>query len=398
MASSGTRSAVRWPGEAAPAAPATTHLGGSLARAVRLVTVALITVAFAIPVGATWASVAGARGTQGHGLAGRAGGPAGSQGPRGLMAAPSATALSTGSPRRTAGATLVPATASPTFGPPTPSLAPTTVPAILALRPAEATPGPTRAPKPTRTSAPTAAPTPVPTAAPTPVPTSGWVTVINDQFNAGGVPSHWSLYDAPYGSGVGNCAAPSHVFVAGGVLDIRLSYEASGAGSAGCGPGWYSGGMSLSGFSSVDQQVTVRFRVVDSSLAVAGHLVIPMRWPNADSSWPAGGEEDYCEGDALTGCTSFLHYSASNQQISNGYSFDLRSWHTVRAERRNHVVRFYVDNLTTPVWTYVGNSTTLPDTLKHVVLQQECRSSGCPIGTSGSEDIQIDWITVANPG
>jgi hypothetical protein len=61
------------------------------------------------------------------------------------------------------------------------------------------------------------------------------------------------------------------------------------------------------------------------------------------------------------------------------------------------VIRFYVDNMTTPVWTYVGNSSTLPATLKHVVLQQECQSS-CPSGTSGTEDIQIDWITVANPG
>jgi hypothetical protein len=29
-------------------------------------------------------------------------------------------------------------------------------------------------------------------------------------------------------------------------------------------------------------------------------------------------------------------------------------------------------------------------------LQQECQS-GCPSGTSGSEDIQIDWITVEVP-
>jgi hypothetical protein len=60
------------------------------------------------------------------------------------------------------------------------------------------------------------------------------------------------------------------------------------------------------------------------------------------------------------------------------------------------VVTAFIDNMTTPVWTFTGNSTTLPDTLKHVVLQQECHSS-CPAGTAGSEDIQIDWITVENP-
>jgi len=29
-----------------------------------------------------------------------------------------------------------------------------------------------------------------------------------------------------------------------------------------------------------------------------------------------------------------------------------------------------------------------------VVLQRECRASGCTPGTAGTEDIQIDWITI----
>jgi hypothetical protein len=145
----------------------------------------------------------------------------------------------------------------------------------------------------------------------------------------------------------------------------------------------------------VDQRVTVRFRIVDSG--VAGHFVIPMRWPDIGSSWPAGGEEDFCESDAATGCKTFLHYSANNSQSWHGYSVDLSQWHTLRFQRRNHVVTAFIDNMTTPVWTFTGNSTNLPDTLKHVVLQQECHSS-CPSGTTGSEDIQIDWITLDNPG
>ena len=127
------------------------------------------------------------------------------------------------------------------------------------------------------------------------------------------------------------------------------------------------------------------------------HFIIPMRWPNADASWPAGGEEDYCETDVTSGCDTYLHYGSHNSQAYQHHAVGLSTWHTIRTERRNHVIRFYVDNMTTPVWTYVGNSSTLPATLKHVVLQQECQSS-CPSGTSGTEDIQIDWITVANPG
>ncbi len=217
------------------------------------------------------------------------------------------------------------------------------------------------------------------------------MTVVNDRFDSGGLPSRWHSYDGPYGSGPGNCAIPSHASVSGGYLHLLMSYEASGS----CGAGWYTAGLALSGYSSVDQRVTVRFRVVDAG--VAGHFIIPMRWPDDNSSWPAGGEEDFCETDTTAGCTTFLHYSASNRQNQHSYSVDLSQWHTLRFERLNHVVSAFIDNMTSPVWTFRGDSNTLPDTLKHVVLQQECHSS-CPSGTTGTEDIQIDWITVENPG
>jgi hypothetical protein len=149
-----------------------------------------------------------------------------------------------------------------------------------------------------------------------------------------------------------------------------------------------------SAYGGVDQRVTVRFRIVPNG--VSSHRIIPMRWPTT-AAWPAAGEEDYCEGDLLTGCTTFLHYGSSNSQVYHAYGFDLTQWHTLRTERRSHVVRIYLDNMNTPIWTYQGNATTLPDTFKRVVLQQECQSS-CPSGTNGSEDIQIDWITIENPG
>ncbi len=157
------------------------------------------------------------------------------------------------------------------------------------------------------TGTPAASPTPTPTEPPTPthapkrspLPEGAWVTVVDDQFNSGGLPGHWALYDGPYGSGPHNCAAPSHVTVSGGVLHLLMSYERAGTGSAGCGPGWYTGGLALNGVSSVDQQVTVRFRVVRSG--ATSHYIIPMRWPDSDASWPAGGEEDYCEADDTAG-------------------------------------------------------------------------------------------------
>jgi phosphatidylinositol-3-phosphatase len=244
---------------------------------------------------------------------------------------------------------------------------------------------------PTPTIAPTAVPTATPTASPTPTPSTGagWVNVVNDQFDSGGLPAHWTAYDGPYGSGVDNCAVPSHVTVSGGSLHLLMAHETSGK----CGAAWYTAGLKLVGFSSVDQRVSVRFRIVDNG--VSGHRIIPMRWPDDGASWPAAGEEDDCEGDALTGCSTYLHYATTNQQVSHAYVVDLSLWHTLEITRVNHTMTAVIDG--SVAWTYSGSSTTLPDTLKHVVLQQECWASGCPSGTVGSEDIQVDWIRVDNP-
>jgi hypothetical protein len=225
-----------------------------------------------------------------------------------------------------------------------------------------------------------------------PAAAAGWVNVVNDQFSSGGVPAYWHRYDGPYGSGPRNCASPSQVSVSGGSMHLLMRHEPGGR----CGAGWYTAGMMLDkAFASVDQRVTVRFRVVNGG--VSGHHIIPMRFPPG-ARWPQGGEEDYCEGDGSSGCHTFLHYGdMPSTQVWHRHAFDLSRWHTVRFERRDHVVKAYIDDLTTPVWTYNGSSRTLPGTKKQVVLQQECLASGCPAGTTGTEDIQIDWITIDNP-
>jgi hypothetical protein len=179
--------------------------------------------------------------------------------------------------------------------------------------------------------------------------------------------------------------------VSGGDLRLLLSHDNNSR----CGSGWYSGGLMVNdAYGGVDQRVTVRFRVVRNG--AASHFIIPMRWPTM-TSWPAGGEEDFCETDSLSSCSTYLHYSTSNRQVDHRYSVDLSQWHTIRFQRLDHVAKAYIDDMSSPVWTYDGSSSTLPDTFKRVVLQQECQSS-CPSGTSGSEEIQIDWITIDKPG
>ena len=227
------------------------------------------------------------------------------------------------------------------------------------------------------------------TAIPTPVASiASWKTVVDDKFD-GDLPSHWTLYQGPYKSGAQNCATPSHTTIHDGALDMLFAYEAKGI----CGPGWYSSGLAITGFSSIDSRVTVRFRVVETG-GVAAHRIIPMRWPDDATKWPAAGEEDYCEGILLSGCSTVIHFDPTNQQESHQSDLDLTAWHTIAVERRQHVVTVQIDDGL--VWTYAGSETTLPGTLKHVVLQQECQKT-CPSGTTGTEDILIDFVKVEVP-
>ena len=225
--------------------------------------------------------------------------------------------------------------------------------------------------------------------APAPAATYSWRNVVNDQFPAGSaVPRHWNRYDGPYGSGERNCAAPGQVFVnSAGYLVLRESYRPTGK----CGAGWYTGGMKIaSAFQGVNQRITLRYRRVG---AVHSHRNIPMLWDSDDRYSSYQVETDFCEGESATGCTTFLHYGPDSRQVYHPYTVDQGAWHTYRFIIRDHRVRTYIDGRL--VWDYQGTSVTVPDAWRRLVLQQECAYSGsntCPRGTTGQEQIQIDWI------
>jgi hypothetical protein len=224
---------------------------------------------------------------------------------------------------------------------------------------------------------------------PAPGSTRSWRNVINDQFTAGTrVPAHWGLYNGRYGSGQRNCASPRQVFVnSHGYLVLRESYRRTGK----CGAGWYTGGMKIAAaYKGVDQRITLRFRRVG---AIHSHRNIPMFWDSDDRYSAHQVEADFCEGESSTGCATFLHYAATNRQISHAYTVDQNTWHTYRFIIRDHLVRAFVDGRVR--WDYHGTSFTIPDARRRLVLQQECAYTGthtCPKGTTGQERIQIDWL------
>lgn len=260
----------------------------------------------------------------------------------------------------------------------------------------------------TTTTAPATSTAPTTTSAPatTTADSPGWTNVVDDQFDSGGLPSHWIAYHSPYGSLPRNCTSPTHDYVSGGYLHLLESYEPSRPAGVTCpySAGWYTGGLKLdpsAPYIGNDQRVTLRYRIVSTG-GVVSHHIIPMRWPTGITYVyrQNNGEEDFPETDTLTSARTFLHYVSNGsglQTYSPLYSIDMTQWHTVRFTQLNHTIQVYIDNMTTPVWTYVGNATTIPDVLRTTVLQQECsHTSGCPSGTTGSEDIEIDWITIDN--
>jgi hypothetical protein len=152
-----------------------------------------------------------------------------------------------------------------------------------------------------------------------------------------------------------------------------------------------------------NQSVTVRYRVVNNDPAnTRAHRIIPMRWPSStvsggtDPAWYIG-ESDYCEGSSLSGCNTYLHHSSvSSQVVSPEHVFDMTQWHTFRATQlAGNDVQIFIDDMSTPRWSYNGTTTTVPDVFKRTVLQQECRSS-CPTNTAGWEKIEVDFVTIDN--
>ena len=248
-------------------------------------------------------------------------------------------------------------------------------------------------------------PTPTPTPAPSPstgglpAPQAGFTRVLTDEFNGTALDTtKWSPYTGHLSSSAG-CNEPDNLQVANGNLTMLFAYQGSGA----CGAGWYHGSMMVAGaYGGNNQSVTVRFRVLNNDPAhTRAHRILPMRWPEAvnGGSTPPwyNGEADYCEGDSLTECTTYLHYKDSNTQLEQPQKFDATQWHTFRAtQRAGNDVDIFIDDMAVPRSSYDGTTSTVPDVFRRTVLQQECPLSSCPTNQAGWERVEVDYVTIDN--
>lgn len=218
-----------------------------------------------------------------------------------------------------------------------------------------------------------------------------WTTVVNDQFNSGGLPTHWHSYNGRYGSGADhNCARPAQSTVSGGYLHLQMVYDPNPLAGK-CGAAWYTAGLSLDrALSAVNQRITTRFRVLQTG-GIQAHRIIPMLSADDNSG---RGEQDYCESTPVTFCSTFLHWFDEVGRERMKYAYDLTAWHTTVVTRDGYHVTTFLDGVAK--MDFHGDELSLPSNLKHVVLQQECNKLGCPLTQDGGEDIQISYIIVEN--
>ena len=244
-----------------------------------------------------------------------------------------------------------------------------------------------------------------------------WVTVRDDTFNTAGLPAGWHLRD---GRGKPGYYLPSHVTVPGdGYMHILFSYDPSVS-------GWAMGAATLPSTDiggGQNFQITTRFRVIPCSgscgsgnTRVATHRNMPLLYPDTPTgcSIPDNGEMDVNEEDGqpptAARLQSYFHYCSStgtNVSVANyDYStVDLTQFHVFRYVKVGLTYQVFIDNMTTPVWTYVGNATTMPTVARHLGFQMNCLDNhyngsfhkSCPSGTSGQEEWLIDYVQVDVP-
>jgi Glycosyl hydrolases family 16 len=223
---------------------------------------------------------------------------------------------------------------------------------------------------------------PATTTSPAPVPVTGgstggsaaerfgWGTPVrSDDFTSGLGPG-WSLYDGPGHNGAGR-RSPGAVSVSGGVMTITGSPDGTTEGMA------WGGGQKYGRW-----EARIKAPVSDPS-----YHAVALLWPDAEN-WPVGGEVDFMENsDASRQSTDmFLHYGASNSQVSSSVRLDATQWHDWAVEwTPDHVVA-YVDGVE---WFRSTDPRTLPPGPMHLTFQLDWFPEGGSVQTSS---MSVDWV------
>jgi Glycosyl hydrolases family 16 len=243
------------------------------------------------------------------------------------------------------------------------------------------TPAPTPAPVVTPPPAPVAAPPPAPKpAAPKPAAKdegvsaagkNGWKLAGGDEFNGNGLSDKWGVYDGAGHDGKGR-REPGQVSVQGGNLVI------SGDGDGNTGGVSYKDGQKFGKW-----EMRAKYPSGDKQY----HPVLIL-WPDS-GNWPADGEIDFAEtNSAADDISFFLHYNASNEQVSDTKKVDLTQWHNYAVEWVNGRITGYIDGVK---WFESTDGDTMPPGSMHPTIQLDYFPSG---GDLKPSQMLIDYMRV----
>jgi hypothetical protein len=271
-----------------------------------------------------------------------------------------------------------------------------------------------------------------------PAASSSWVTTADTDFITDGVlPAPWQAYNFANSIAAAGYYRADHVVIAGGTCKLRNFYEATGPGTGtgygASGQGFYTAAIYANSLAANDYRTTVRMRVTTATTAgfKGSHRNLPLWYvfpdPSALGGWPRGGEEDLNESDPIWTppdvngkarpdvYTHFYNDTSTSiggapvpgpdQNFTTWGRVDMSQWHVYRTQRLGNTITGWLDDMNTPLWTATygkvpgspGNLDRLPVAPKKPVFQVENANFAVPTGTTGSEDIEIDWIRVDVP-
>jgi hypothetical protein len=146
----------------------------------------------------------------------------------------------------------------------------------------------------------------------------------------------------------------------------------------------------LPGTTGVAGQSYGRYSVRFHLDAVPGYKTAWLLWPDS-GIWPAGGEEDFPDGNLNSYLNAFAHYA----DVNGGQDYFLSgvpeagAWHIATIEWGPGFMTFILDGRT------LGTSThEVPVGPMHWVLQTETQLSGGAPSDAASGNVQVDWATM----
>ena len=199
--------------------------------------------------------------------------------------------------------------------------------------------------------------------------THGWGTPERTEDFTGGLDG-WSIYDGPGHAGNGR-RTPDAVSVSGGILTLTGDSAGNTAGMAWT-PGRKYGRW----------EGRVRAPASDPS-----YNALLLLWPDAEN-FPVGGEVDFMEmmDPTRRRTNMFLHYGASNAQVSGEVEVDATQWHNWAVEWTPRGISAFVDG---EEWFRTDDTSILPPGPMHLCIQLDWFPRGGGVRESRME---VDWV------